>query len=146
MTIVALDETMMRLWVGLRAQLAPQTPLSQHWLDGCALLDAAPFMGFLALGPQGEGLGFIELALQPDSLHRHAPVSLRLGCLFVRPERRQQGVATELVAVACAWGRQHGCAEMVSAVPLADQGQQQMHRALGFTQGERWVDYRLSLD
>ena len=53
MTIVPLDETMMRLWVGLRAQLAPQTPLSQQWLEGCALLDAEPFMAFLALGQQG---------------------------------------------------------------------------------------------
>ncbi|MDA6076835.1 hypothetical protein O0544_10945 [Edwardsiella anguillarum] len=42
MTIVPLDETMMRRWVALRAQLAPQTPLSRHWLEGCALLDAAP--------------------------------------------------------------------------------------------------------
>ncbi|WP_205437535.1 GNAT family N-acetyltransferase [Edwardsiella tarda] len=145
MTIVPLDETMMRLWVGLRAQLAPQTPLSQQWLEGCALLDAEPFMAFLALGQQGEGLGFIELALQADTLHRQAPPQLRLGCLFVLPERRLQGVATELVAVACAWGRQHGCDELVSEVSLDDRGQQQMHQALGFTPGERRVRYRLPL-
>ena len=127
MTIVPLDETMMRLWVGLRAQLAPQTPLSQQWLEGCALLDAEPFMAFLALGQQGEGLGFIELALQADTLHRQAPAQLRLGCLFVLPERRLQGVATELVAEGS----------------LDDRGQQQMHQALGFTPGARRVRYRL---
>ncbi|BET81973.1 Aminoglycoside 6'-N-acetyltransferase [Edwardsiella anguillarum] len=145
MTIVPLDETMMRRWVALRAQLAPQTPLSRHWLEGCALLDAAPYAALLALDAEGEAQGFVEIALQPEMLQRSAPARLRLCCLFVSPDRRRRGVATALMAAAAAWGRQRGCAEMVTAVALEDRAQQRMLAALGLTEQARQVTYRLPL-
>ncbi|WFN97294.1 hypothetical protein [Edwardsiella ictaluri] len=91
MTIVPLDKAMMRRWIALCAQLAPLTPLSRHWLEGCALLDAAPYAALLALDAAGETQGVVKIAIQPEVLQHSAPARLRLCCLFVSPARRRPG-------------------------------------------------------
>jgi aminoglycoside 6'-N-acetyltransferase I len=69
-----------------------------------------------------------------------------IEALWVAPDFRRRGVARALVAAAIGWSRQRGCRELASDAELGNTISQAMHAALGFTETERLVTFRMSLD
>jgi aminoglycoside 6'-N-acetyltransferase I len=66
--------------------------------------------------------------------------------LWVAPEFRRGGVARALVAAAIGWSRERGYRELASDAELENTISQAVHEALGFTETERLVTFRMSLD
>jgi aminoglycoside 6'-N-acetyltransferase I len=65
--------------------------------------------------------------------------------LYVIPDARRQGVATELVAAVAAWGIELGCSELASDALLENELSHSVHKALGFVETERVLFFRKSL-
>jgi aminoglycoside 6'-N-acetyltransferase I len=64
---------------------------------------------------------------------------------YVSPEQRRRGVGAALLAAVEAWGRGAGCRELASDTELDNDVGQRAHRALGFDEVERAVQFRKSI-
>jgi aminoglycoside 6'-N-acetyltransferase I len=93
----------------------------------------------------GHIVGFIELSLRNivDGCES-SPVGYIEGW-FVDADRRYQGIGRALVAAGEAWARGRGCAEMGSDAELHNTASQAAHRALGYQETGKVVNFRRSL-
>ncbi len=94
----------------------------------------------------GNATGFLEasLRLYVDGCST-SPVGYIEGW-YVDPQFRGAGVGRALVEAAEGWARSRGCTEMGSDAVLENVDSQQAHRRLGYTEVERIVIFRKSLE
>lgn len=69
-----------------------------------------------------------------------------IEALWVEPDFRRKGIATTLVQAAIDWARERGFRELGSDTEIENTVSQAMHEALGFSETERLVTFRMSLD
>ncbi len=69
-----------------------------------------------------------------------------IEALWVEPDFRRQGVARALVEAAIGWARSRGYRELASDAELSNTISHAMHEAMGFSETERLVTFRMSLD
>jgi ribosomal-protein-alanine N-acetyltransferase len=69
-----------------------------------------------------------------------------LEAIFVRPEYRKNGVASELVRSCENWAKEHGCREFASDCLLHNTDSYLFHQHLGFTETERCIFFRKDID
>ena len=100
---------------------------------------------FLAVAPEGQVCGMVEVALRNvvDGC-LSSPVAYLEG-IYVDPPYRGQGLARVLLERAEQWGRQNGCREMGSDSELHNQMGQEFHRHMGFCETYRVIGYRKNL-
>lgn len=135
-------------WARLRHALWPRDTPAHHRAALARSLQApGTAVGFLARDHDGAAIAFAEATLRTDYVNgcSTAPVVFLEG-LYVQPDRRRSGIARRLCSAVERWGREHGCSEFASDAELANKAAQTMHRALGFTETERVVFYRRSID
>ena len=101
------------------------------------------FATFLAVSPEGRGVGFAEVSVRTDYVNgcKSSPVAFLEG-VYVRPEFRRTGVARMLFEAAERWGRDKGCTEMGSDALIDNTASHGMHRGLGFEEAVRVVCFR----
>jgi len=93
----------------------------------------------------GRAVGFVELSIRNivDSCSTD-----RVGYLegwYVIPEARRQGIGAGLVAAGERWAKGQGCCEFASDAELDNEASRRAHRALGFTETGRTVNFRKDL-
>ena len=134
-------------WLELRLQMFGHHDEASHreeMRDQAAQPDR--YGQFIATGPDGSALGFVEVALRHDYVvgTRSSPVAF-LEAIYVVPGARRRGLARALVTQARAWSRARGCTEIASDALIDNTASHAMHRALGFVETERVVYFRQPL-
>ncbi|MBL8222966.1 MAG: GNAT family N-acetyltransferase [Bryobacterales bacterium] len=137
--------------VGLRAALWPDCPLEEHVseIEGQAS-GAGPYpfptVLLVAVTENGEVVGFLEADLRShaDGCDATIPVGYIEGW-FVAEAYRGRGAGRKLVAAAEQWARELGCVEMASDTWIDNEGSILAHRALGFEEVDRCVNFRKKL-
>src|SRR5579864_1867030 len=137
MRIETCTETMLDAWLAMRVLLWPEDDAGRAD-DGLRVLRNPDAVTFLAW--DGQAIGFAEATLRRDYVNgcTTSPVGFLEG-LYVREDRRLQGVARALCAAVETWVLEHGCSELASDTWLDYIESQRMHAALGFSETERVV-------
>jgi aminoglycoside 6'-N-acetyltransferase I len=135
-------------WVDLRAQLWNDTSLDQHRDEAEMMLSKSPdeSIVFLDIVDGGDIRAFAEAALRHDHVNgcETSPVAFLEG-IFVRREVRGVGIGGLLLKSVQAWAHERGCAELASDAHLDNVASHAFHTALGFTETDRVVYFRLRL-
>ena len=123
----------------MRLALWPECPRDESAGEIRRTLASAREAAFLAVGDSGEAVGFAEVSTREyvDGC-RTSPVGYLEG-IYVRPEHRKRGVATELVRAGESWALARGCTEMGSDARIGNERSISFHKAAGFRETERQV-------
>lgn len=129
----------------LRATLWPEGSVDEHAqelepqvqsVDDCTLVAVAA----------GRVIGFLEARLRSHADGcETSPVGYLEGW-FVAEEWRGRGVGRALVDRFELWARERGCRELASDTWLHNHASQRAHEKLGFSEVDRIVTYRKTLD
>jgi aminoglycoside 6'-N-acetyltransferase I len=134
-------------WIRLRAALWPDDP-EQHRATADRFFAGhrhEPAEVLLAFDGEGRAIGFVELSIRNivDSCSTD-----RVGYLegwYVDPADRRQGVGAALIAGAERWAVEQGCTEFGSDSLFDNEASHLAHRALGFEETGRVVNFRKDL-
>ena len=131
-------------WAALRHALWPHHPVDELLVDldgmtGEAFENIGAFVG-------AELIGFAEAEIRPwgDGCDT-APVASLEG-IYVRPERRRQGIGRRLVEAVADWGRARGMTELGSDAWLDNLESRLSHALWGFEETKRVVMFRRRLN
>jgi aminoglycoside 6'-N-acetyltransferase I len=132
-------------WLRLRGALSPHHEPAAEAEDAAAWLARVDAAVIVAARPTGRLAGFAEVGARPyaDGCAT-SPVAYLEGW-YVDPDVRRVGVGAALVRAAVSWARSLGFGELASDALLENLGSQRAHEALGFSEVERSVKYRLAL-
>ena len=131
-------------WLSLRQALWPESSRAEHQSEMVSFLaDPARYVHFIAYDTSGQAVGLAEASLRSEYVNgtTSSPVAFLEG-LYVAPQARRQGVASELVRAVAGWGLAAGCRELASDALLDNTLSQTVHDALCFQETERVVYYR----
>jgi aminoglycoside 6'-N-acetyltransferase I len=134
-------------WLPLREALWPHCSRAEHLAEMASCVSSPDrYAQFLAYGQNGEPIGLAEASIRTDYVNgaTTAPVGF-LEALYVIPEARRRGAATQLVVAVSDWAVSAGCSELASDTALENELSQKVHKALGFQETERVVFFRKSL-
>jgi aminoglycoside 6'-N-acetyltransferase I len=133
-------------WLELRQALWSWA-LAEHRTEALAALANPGAVTFLARDDQGQAIGFAEATLRHDYVNgcTTSPAGFLEG-IFVKEPNRGQGVARALVQAVEDWTLRRGCRELASDAWIDDSNSHRMHARLGFSETERVVYFRKSLD
>lgn len=100
---------------------------------------------FVAIRPDGTVAGFVEVGTRPyaDGCDT-SPVGY-VEAWYVDPDVRRKGYGRALLAAAEEWARARGLAEMASDTDLHNTRSQDAHRAAGYAEVGRIVQFRKPL-
>lgn len=104
--------------------------------------DAACFLKYA----DGRPVAFAQCGLRHDYVEGtdSSPVGYLEG-IFVLPQYRGQGIASELLFCCEAWAKQKGCTEFASDCELTNAESLRFHEALGFTEVNRLICFKKSI-
>lgn len=146
MHIETCGESDLPQWVALRVALWPDEDAAQMTREAPGLLIRPGALVLVAR--EGETvIGFAEAAIRRDYVNgcETSPVAFVEG-IYVNPEQRRRGVARAMVAAVEDWARQRGLRELASDALLDNAQSHAMHNALGFSETERVVYFRKSVE
>lgn len=132
-------------WVDLRNALWPDDTPQAHAGMIDELLRSDENWGLVAEMPDGEIVGFAEVAIRKYANGCDTrPVAFLEG-IWVRPELRRRGIGASLVRHAEALLISHGFRELGSDTEINNRASQEAHLAWGFSETERVVYFRKTL-
>ena len=95
----------------------------------------------------GDGLrGFAEIGVRKFAEGCHSSPVAYLEGIWIDPDARRTGVASALVRTAKEWARAHGLREFASDCDIKNRESEAFHFAVGFTEVQRSICFRLDLD
>jgi aminoglycoside 6'-N-acetyltransferase I len=96
----------------------------------------------LCRNDHGEAIAFADLSIRNEYIEgsNSSPVGYVEG-LYVKPECRKQGIASELVRRGEDWSRANGCTEYGSDTELSNVDSQNFHLRYGFEKAETIVHF-----
>jgi aminoglycoside 6'-N-acetyltransferase I len=105
-----------------------------------------PLTVFVAQKEDGTVIGFAEAGLRShaDGCDESVPVGYLEGW-YVTETSRGQGAGRALVEAVVGWARGQGCRELASDTWTSNEASQCAHRALGFEEVDRCVNYRMPI-
>jgi aminoglycoside 6'-N-acetyltransferase I len=91
---------------------------------------------------EGKSIAFADLSIRQEYVEGSdtSPVGYVEG-LYVEPEYRKQGIASELVRMGETWSRERGCSEYGSDTELSNVDSQNFHERYGFEKAETIVHF-----
>lgn len=122
------------------------TPAENRDETAALLSEPARAAVFLARDADGAAIAFAEATLRTDYVNgcTTSPVAFLEG-IFVREDRRRDGVASLLCRAVEDWAIALGLTELASDADIANDVSHRMHRALRFEETERVVYFRKRL-
>ena len=127
----------------LRRALWASEPVAVHLNEMEELLGGPqPGAAFLAVGARGCGVGLLEASVR---YYADGCSSRHVGYIegwYVERAYRRQGVGVALVRAAEAWARSQGCREMASDCELENAVSERAHKALGYEEVGRAIQFR----
>ena len=144
--VSAMDSADLTAWMTMRAMLWPDTTQDLHRKELEAFLQRGNFWGLLAETPNGDAAGFAEVAIRDYAngcVSR--PVAFLEG-IWVKPQLRRQGIGAQLLKATEAFLIVRGISELGSDALIDNQELHSAHRAWGFSETERVVYFRKSLE
>ena len=144
MEIRELSESDCAIWAELRRQLWPHETKEEHVVEIKMICDNSDMTSFGAFENKAL-VALIELSLRNivDGC-RSSPVAY-VEAWVVDHEHRGKGIGKALIEKAKAWGKENGCIEMGSDTEISRSNSIEVHRALGFEEVDRVVNFRLRL-
>lgn len=133
-------------WVALRIALWPDEDAVQITREAPTLLTQPDML--VVVAREGETvIGFTEAAIRRDYVNgcETSPVAFVEG-IYVSPGQRRRGVARAMIAAVEDWARRQGLSELAADALLDNAQSHAMHNALGFSETERVVYFRKSLE
>jgi len=137
--------------IRMRLALWPEGTAAEHAADVDAHLAGKwpgilPYAVLVAETDDGALAGFAEVNVRSyaDGCDPAKPVGFLEGW-FVDQQVRRRGIGAALVKAAEDWARAQGCVEMASDTLLENEDAQRAHRALGFEEVDRCVNFRKRL-
>jgi aminoglycoside 6'-N-acetyltransferase I len=133
-------------WLGMRRELYTGLDEGFHRQEVEAILASDVMAAFVGVSDVGDGtIGMLELSLRNvvDGCVG-GPVGYIEG-LYIKPQFRGRGFGRQMVAFAESWFISSGCHEMATDAELDNTAAQAFHRAVGFEETFRIVEYRKRL-
>lgn len=131
-----------REWARLRRALWPECKGARAALEMREQLSDAKKFGVLVIDAGGGRLrGFIELALREGVDGAAMATTAYVEGWFVEKPLRGAGWGRKLVAAAAKWARDRGVVELASDAELWNRGAIAAHRAVGFRETFRVVQF-----
>ena len=129
-------------WRMMRDALWPHAT-GTNAADIAAQLNDTDLAAFIARDAIGRPLAFAEASIRRDYVNgcKTSPVGFLEG-IYVVPEARRQGVASQLIAAVEGWVRERGCSELASDAAIDNTASHRLHEALGFAETQRVVFFR----
>lgn len=146
MKIVEADKRDLAEWRGMRSELYEGLDDGFDQKEAELILESDDKACFLALGDDGEPMGFVELSLRNivDGCLT-SPVGFIEG-IYVKPRYRRSGTGSELFAFAARWFEERGCTEMATDAELSNTDGHRFHKRMGFEETYRIVEFRKRLN
>ncbi len=141
-------------WLRMRSLLWPDDPEGDHQREIASFLNTGSFRAvepfldwavFVSVRPIGGLCGFLEASIRPFA---EGCTTTRVGYVegwFVDDDMRRQGVGKALVMAAEQWAAEQGCTEMASDAHPENTISLRAHRALGFNETGRAVQFHKQL-
>ena len=144
--IEALNTNSLLTAVNLAKKLWPESSAEELETDFIQLIDSDVWHVAL-YRDVAEYIGFLQLSLRSDYVEgcTSSPV-LYIEGIFVDESIRGKGVATELIDYAADWGRERGCTEMASDCDIDNKNSFDFHKAIGFKEVARTINFAKRLD
>ncbi len=133
-------------WLYLRSALWPLASEKEHYEEMNLILDSDNQVAFMIQSGTDDCCGFAEASLRFEYVNgcHSSPVAYLEG-IYITPEFRRKGLATQLVTRINSWANDHGCTEMASDTDINNEESQSLHLSLGFMETERVVFFRKSI-
>jgi aminoglycoside 6'-N-acetyltransferase I len=138
MKILSVSEPLLADWLRLRILLWPNNE-DAHLIEMRQLLAKKQTLQLLAYSNNQE-VAMLEASIRHEYVNgtETSPVAYLEG-IYVCPEFRRLGVATNLIRQAEHWATQFACTEFASDTAVDNIVGQAMHKALGFQETERVI-------
>ena len=93
-----------------------------------------------------EALGFLSLSLRHDYVEGtdSSPMAYIEG-IYVKPNARHRGIASEMIFFAKQWAKEHGCRELASDCDVHDKDSEGFHKGVGFMEASRNIHFVMKL-
>lgn len=138
MLIKSVTEQTVSVWVSFASRVwqTDEQVLQEQFTEG-----KFPFE-FLYYSPSNIAVAWISLSLRHDYVEgcQFSPVAYVEG-IFVHPDYRGQGIATELLDFADSWAKSHGARELASDTDFENIRSQAFHTKNGFREVSRNIHY-----
>jgi aminoglycoside 6'-N-acetyltransferase I len=131
-----------RVWAELCAALWPDNTAEDILKERSGGIFQNEFLYFA----EGEAIAFLSLSLRCDYVEGtdSSPVGYVEG-IYVKPNFRERGIATELIAFAKDWAVSRGCAELASDCELDNEDSRLFHNKAGFKEANRLICFTMDL-
>ncbi|MDD4186931.1 MAG: GNAT family N-acetyltransferase [Clostridiaceae bacterium] len=93
-----------------------------------------------------EARGFLSLSIRHDYVEGtdSSPVAYIEG-IYVKPDARHRGIASEMIFFAKQWAKEHGCRELASDCDVHDKDSEGFHKGVGFMEASRNIHFVMKL-
>jgi len=145
MNIMPISESQLSDWLALRSLLWPDHD-DAHLLEMHQLLKQTDTLQLLAYTDSQQAIAMLEASIRYEYVNgtQTSPVAFLEG-IYVLPEYRRSGIATQLVQYVEEWAKQFACTEFASDAAIDNTISHAMHRALGFHETERVVYFKKNI-
>lgn len=134
-TVEAVAEATAADWLRLRSEFWPSRDPNEHRVTLARFFTGEvpePAAAFLARDETGRAIGLIELSIRAYAEGCHQPNPAYVEGVYVVPDCRLTGVASQLLAQAEQWARAQGCRDLASDSDPANKASAALHTAAGF--------------
>ena len=129
-------------WLRMRYALWPECPEERHHLEMQGIAGSASENAVLVID-RGDGTlgGFIEVSVRATVDGAHSERTAYVEGWYVDPVLRGQGLGRQLMEAAEAWAVARGHTEIASDAEIDNLASIQAHKALGFSETFRVVQF-----
>lgn len=129
-------------WLRMRHALWPDCPEERHRLEMQGIESNSSENAVLVFDRSGGALGgFIEVSVRTTVDGSHSERTAYVEGWYVDPDLRGQGVGRQLMEAAEAWAVARGHTEITSDAEIDNLASIQAHKALGFSETFRVVQF-----